>query len=128
MVQSIRALIVDDQPRARQSLKALLATCPQIGEVSEAANGQEALRCVEECQPDVVLMDVRMPEMDGLEATRRIKTRWQKVKVVMLSMYGEYADEAQVVGADAFITKGESAERLLTTIGAVTGQNEACEE
>ncbi len=126
MVQSIRALIVDDQPRARQSLRALLATCPQIGGMSEAANGLEALRCVEECRPDVVLMDVRMPDMDGLEATRRIKAQWQGVKVIMLSMYGEYAEESRAAGADAFVTKGEPAERLLATISAVTGHIEAC--
>ncbi len=128
MTELIQALIVDDQPRARQSLKALLATCAQIGQVNEAANGQEAVRCVKESQPDVVLMDVRMPEMDGLEATRQIKAQWQDVKVVMLSMYGEYADEARAAGADAFVTKGESAERLLATINAVTGHNEACAE
>ncbi len=128
MTELIQALIVDDQPRARQSLKALLATCAQIGRVSEAANGQEAMRSVEECRPDLVLMDVRMPEMDGLEATRRIKAQWQDVKVVMLSMYGEYADEARAAGADAFVTKGESAERLLATISAVTGHGEACGE
>ncbi len=128
MTELIQALIVDDQPRARQSLKALLATCGHIGQVSEAANGQEAVRCVEKCRPDLVLMDVRMPEMDGLEATRQIKAKWRSVQVVILSMYGEYADEARAAGADAFVTKGESAERLLATIGAVTGCGKVCEE
>ncbi len=121
MVRSIRTLVVDDQPRARQSLKALLATFPKIGEVDEAANGREAVHRVEEWQPDLVLMDVKMPEMDGLEATRQIKEHWQQIKVIMLSMYGEYSHEANAAGADAFVTKGESAEQLLATIAAVTG-------
>ncbi len=128
MHQKIRVLIVDDPPRARQSLKALLATMQEVGEVHEAEAAMEAVLCVRELAPDVVVMDVRMPEMDGLEATRRIKAQWQEVKVVMLSMYGEYADEARAAGADAFVTKGESAERLLATINAVTGHDGACVE
>ncbi len=120
MARSIRTLVVDDQPRARQSLKALLATCAKIGEVDEAANGREAVHRVEEWQPDLVLMDVKMPEMDGLEATRRIKAHWQQVKIIMLSMYGEYSSEANAAGADGFVTKGESAEQLLATIARVT--------
>ena len=69
MFEHMRVLVVDDQPRARQSLKALLATWPQAQEIREAANGKQAVALVEEFQPDVVLMDVRMPEMDGLEDT-----------------------------------------------------------
>ena len=119
MTTPIRVLIADDQLRARQSLKALLRTLPQVAEIHEAADGQEALRCVAETQPDVVLMDVRMPEMDGLQATRLIKTRWPQVKVVVLSMYTEYIDDAVGAGADAFVSKGESPGKLLETLAAV---------
>jgi DNA-binding NarL/FixJ family response regulator len=112
----IRVVIADDQVRARQSLKALLGTLPQVTEIREAADGQEALRCVAESQPDVVLMDVRMPEMDGLQATRLIKTRWPQVKVVVLSLYIEYMAEAVGAGADAFVSKGEPPGKLLETI------------
>jgi YesN/AraC family two-component response regulator len=115
----IRVLIADDQPRARQSLKALLGTLPQVAEIHEAADGQEALRCVAESQPDVVLMDVRMPEMDGLQVTRLIKTRWPRVRVVVLSMYTEYMAEAVGAGADAFVSKGEPLDKLLETLAAV---------
>jgi len=80
LTQHIRVLVVDDQPRARKSIKTLLATWPDAGHVREAANGREAIRLVEESQPDVVLMDVRMPEMDGIEATRLIKARWPQVR------------------------------------------------
>jgi YesN/AraC family two-component response regulator len=89
MGDRIRVLIVDDQQRARQSLRALLSTWPQAGETREAASGGDAVRLVEESQPDVVVMDVRMPGMDGVEATRLIKDRWPQVKVVLLSMYND---------------------------------------
>jgi len=119
MTECVRVLIVDDQPRARQGLKALLATWPQVKEVQEAANGQEALVLVEESQPDLVLMDIRMPKMDGLEATRRIKAKWPQIKIVVLSMYTEYAADALAAGADAFVCKGELPGKLLATLDAV---------
>jgi DNA-binding NarL/FixJ family response regulator len=119
MSDNIRVLIVDDQPRARQSLKALLATWPEAKEVKEAALGREAIRLIQASQPDVVLMDVQMPEMDGLEVTRFIKARWPQVKVIVLTMYAEYAADAQAAGADAFVCKGEPPEKLLITLAAV---------
>jgi DNA-binding NarL/FixJ family response regulator len=115
----MEVLIVDDQPRARQSLRALLATWPPVQGVREAMNGREALCLMESTQPDLVIMDVRMPEMDGLAATRLIKTRWPSVRVVVLSMYGEYVDEALAAGADAFVTKGEPPNQLLARLEAV---------
>jgi DNA-binding NarL/FixJ family response regulator len=119
MQNLLRILIVDDQPRARSSLKALLSTWPQAGEMHEASNGREAVQLVEELRPDVVLMDVRMPEIDGLKATVQIKALWPQVKVIVLSMYPEYRDEALTVGADAFVGKGEAPVRLLDLLSAV---------
>jgi YesN/AraC family two-component response regulator len=101
-------------------LKALLATCSQVETSREAVDGRDALACVEERLPDVILMDARMPEMDGLQATRLIKTRWPQVKIIVLSMYAEYMDEALAAGADAFVSKGAPADKLLTTLSAVT--------
>jgi DNA-binding NarL/FixJ family response regulator len=115
----IRILIVDDQPRARKSVKALLSTWTRSAEVREASNGREALRLSEELPPDLVLMDVRMPEIDGLEATRRIKARRPQVKVIVLSMYVEHGDEALAAGADAFVGKGEAPEKLLDIVSTV---------
>jgi DNA-binding NarL/FixJ family response regulator len=115
----MQILIADDQTRARQSLKALLATWPTVERVREASNGQEAVLSVEETAPDVVVMDARMPEMDGVEATRLIKRRWPLVKVVVWSMYPEYEAEARSAGADAFVTKGEPPQQLLARIAAV---------
>jgi CheY-like chemotaxis protein len=115
----VRVLIVDDQPRARQSLKALLATWLKASEIQEVSSGHEALYFVEESRPDVILMDARMPGMDGLEATRLIKTGWPEVKIVVLSMYPDYKGPALAAGADAFVCKGELPERLLTILSAV---------
>jgi DNA-binding NarL/FixJ family response regulator len=120
LVELIRVLIADDQPRARQSMKALLVTLPQVGEVWEAADGHEAVRLIQASRPDVVLMDVRMPNMDGLEATRLIKKRWPQVKVIVLSMYAEYMDEALAAGADGFVSKGAPPKKLLATLETVT--------
>jgi DNA-binding NarL/FixJ family response regulator len=120
MTECIHVLIVDDQPRARKSLRALLSTWPVPQTVLEAASGQEAMQLVEQGQPDVVLMDICMPGMDGLQATRLIKARCPQVKVVVLTMYGEYEAEATAAGADAFVAKGEPADHLLVTLSAVT--------
>ena len=131
MVKAIRILIVDDQRRARQSLKALLATRFQLIDTCEAANGIEAIRCLEECQPNLILMDARMPEMDGIEATRLIKTKSAHVPVIVLSMYTEYRAAALAAGADAFIGKGEPPERLLAAVGvmaSLTGEAEISDE
>jgi DNA-binding NarL/FixJ family response regulator len=119
IVEPIRVLIVDDQPRARKSLKALLSTWPWVGEMHEGCNGREAVQLVEELQPDVVLMDVRMPEGDGLEATLQIKAVWPQVKVILLSIYAEYRGEALDAGADAFVGKGDAPRELLDLLSAV---------
>jgi DNA-binding NarL/FixJ family response regulator len=122
MTRCVRILIVDDQPRARRSLRALLSTWPSAAEIREAVDGQEALKLVEEQQPHVVLMDVRMPKMDGLQTTQLIKARWPQVKVVVLTLYGEYEAEALAAGADGFISKGMPPDRLLVVLAAVAEQ------
>jgi DNA-binding NarL/FixJ family response regulator len=130
MTQPIRVLIADDNIRSRNGLRALLATIrlnslktgadgeawPEIVVVGEAADGRKAVHQVAECLPDVVLMDARMPEMDGLEATRLIKQRWPGVKVVVLTIYTTYRAKALAAGADVFLVKGCSNEELLAAI------------
>jgi len=96
-----------------------LSTWPQVVEVHEAGNGREAVQLVEDLQPALVLMDIRMPEVDGLQATRTIKAQWPQVKVIVLSMYIESQNEALAAGADAFVGKGEASEKLLDMLSAV---------
>jgi DNA-binding NarL/FixJ family response regulator len=116
MEQRIRVLIADDRPRSRDGLRALLAIWPTVEVICEAADGREAVQLVEECRPNVVLMDARMPVMDGLEATRLIKDRWPEVKVIVLTMYALHQADALAAGADAFLVKGCAAEELLEAI------------
>lgn len=122
MTRAVRLLIVDDQPRARQSLCALLSTWHPASEVMEASDGLEAIRLVETHQPAIVLMDIRMPHMDGLQATRTIKVCWPGVQVIVLTLYSEYQAEALAAGADAFLGKGESPDRLLAMLTTMIAQ------
>ena len=123
-MSKMRVLVVDNQPRARQSMKALLGAWRQVEEVREAANGYEAVQLAEEFQPDVILMDARMPKMNGLEATRLIKAKWQQIKIIVLSMYPDLKAEALAAGADAFVSKSDPPEKLRKTLADVMGSME----
>lgn len=112
----VRVLIADDKRSARQGLKALLARIPEIEVVAEAVNGQEAVDLTAVRQPDVILMDAQMPGMDGLEATRRIKSQWPAVKIIILTLHPQYRQRALAAGADAFLLKGGTAESLWNTV------------
>jgi DNA-binding NarL/FixJ family response regulator len=111
-----RVLIADDRPRSRSGLRAVLALRPEIEIVGEAADGQEAVRLVAQCRPDVVLMDARMPVMDGVEATRLIKERWPEIRVVVLTIHASYRADALAANADVFLIKGCPAADLLRAI------------
>ena len=120
----MRAVIVDDQKRTRQGLRLLLNTLSCILEVQEAENGQQAIQLVSMVQPDIVIMDARMPLMDGVEATRLIKEKWPQMKVILLSMYPEYQAEAARVGADSFISKGVPPKELLDLVCEILGKSD----
>ena len=107
MDSKIDVLIADDQAKTRRGLKALLRFVPFIDMIWEAQDGEAAMRAVSEIKPDVVLMDIQMPIMDGLEATRRIKDTWPEVKVIILTMHPSYQRKAFAAGADGFLVKGE---------------------
>lgn len=111
-----RVLIADDRSRSRKGLRALLSTNRQLEVVGEAKDGKEAVELVDELQPEVVLMDVRMPVMSGVEATRKIKDQWPEIRVVVLSMYQRHLDEAKDAGADSFLQKGCPTQDLFEAI------------
>jgi DNA-binding NarL/FixJ family response regulator len=116
MEKITRLVIADDSPHARHGQRALLAIQPGIIVLDEAADGAEAIRLVETLQPNGVIMDVRMPGMDGLQAARLIKSRWPEIKVIIVSMYAAYCDEALATGADAFLEKGCPVADILNAI------------
>lgn len=117
----IRVLIVDDHALVREGLKALLAFAPDIEVVGEAENGREALKKVRELRPHVVLMDLSMPIMGGLEATRRISREFPEVKVLALTQYDaeDYVIPIIEAGARGFVTKRASSADLALAVRTV---------
>ncbi|MEU3856534.1 response regulator transcription factor [Streptomyces sp. NPDC028722] len=114
-------LIVDDQPLQRYGFRVLLDSIPETEVVGEAAHGAEAVRRTAELRPDVVLMDVRMPGMDGIEATRRITAAGDRSRVLVLTTFDldEYVHAALRAGASGFLLKDARPEELLAGIRAV---------
>jgi DNA-binding NarL/FixJ family response regulator len=120
---TIRVLLADDQALVRAGFRALLDAQPDIEVVGEAGDGERAVVLSEELMPDVVLMDIRMPGVDGLAATRRIVAdeRQAGVKVVILTTFGldEYVFEAIRVGASGFLVKDTEADELVQAVRVV---------
>lgn len=117
----IRLLLVDDQSLIRQGLLAMLELEPDLQVVGSADNGKEALEQVQLLHPDVVLMDVRMPEMDGREATQKITEQFPKVKVIVLSTFDDdqYITDSIQAGAKGYLLKDMPADELAQIIRLV---------
>jgi DNA-binding NarL/FixJ family response regulator len=118
---TIRALLVDDQSMVRAGLRMLLAGEPDIEVVAEAGNGRDAVAQARRFHPDVVLMDIRMPELDGLEATRRILAADQTARVLILTTFNldEYVYEALSAGASGFVLKDDPPEQLIAAVHTI---------
>jgi DNA-binding NarL/FixJ family response regulator len=114
----IRLLLVDDQMSVRHSLRMRLGLEPDLQVVGEASTGREALSLVQRLAPDVVLMDVAMPDLDGLEATEELRTRCPTSAVVILSIADDAQTQARAraAGAVAFVAKSGATEKLLSAI------------
>src|SRR5262249_32907943 len=117
----IRVLIADDHSLVREGLRSLLATQANIEVVSIAANGREALREVQRLQPSVVLMDITMPELNGIEATRQVVQRFPSVKVIILSVHAtvEHYYQAARAGASGYLLKESAFEEVAAAIRSV---------
>ena len=120
-MDKIKVLLVDDHPVVREGLHIMLATAPDIEVVAEAADGLEAIEKTSQHQPHVVLMDLRMPNLDGLEATRRIKSQLVATSVIVLTVYDNdaYIVDAVRAGASGYLLKDASRDLLIHTIRAV---------
>ncbi len=121
MSEQIKVLIVDDHPLFRQGLRDLLDTDPIMNVVGEAADGEVAIEAVYDIKPDVILMDINLPTINGLQVTRKIKTQFADVKVIMITGYddAEQVFHAFRVGASAYCPKDVTPESLTNIIQAV---------
>ena len=119
MPESISVLLVDDHAMVRQGVKAFLVTQPDLSVVGEAGSGEEAVKLAAQLIPDVILMDLIMPDMDGVEATRKVKQVSPRSQVVVLTSYheDEHIFPALKAGALSYLLKDVSAEELASAVG-----------
>lgn len=122
MAEKIKVLIVDDHPIVRSGLRSLLAAEPDIDVVGEAIDGREGLEKVQTLLPNVVLMDISMPNLDGLNATRQIKDRFPEIQILALSMHrsDEYFFEMLRAGASGYVLKSARTVELLEAVRIVS--------
>jgi DNA-binding NarL/FixJ family response regulator len=121
----VRLLIADDHPIVRAGFEGMLAEKPDLEDVGEAGNGEEAVRLADQLRPDVVLMDLRMPEVDGVEAIGRIKEDHPHVHILVLTTYDSDADILRAIeaGATGYLLKDTPREELFRAIrGAARGE------
>ncbi len=123
MAEPVKVLIVDDEAMVRVGLRMVLTAEPGIEVVGEASDGAEAEKAVVSLQPDVVLMDIRMPRVDGIEGSRRVLAARPEAKVVVLTTFGEdsYVEAALREGVSGFLLKVSPPEQLIQAVRTVAG-------
>ena len=121
MTQQIRVVLADDHAVVRQGIRQFMEEAGDIEVIAEAEDGAEAVRLVEAHQPDVAVLDIRMPEMTGVEATRRIKERFPQVRVLILTAYDDdpYVFALLQAGADGYVLKTASGDELVRAVRTV---------
>lgn len=125
----VRVLLVDDAVRVRNELRQLLELSGAVLVVGEAGDGLEAISLVKELSPDVIIMDLEMPSMDGFEATLQIKACSPAPRIVILSVHGGLAKQkARAAGADSFVIKGSDYQLLINAILGKDGSTHSFEE
>ena len=124
-MEKIKLLIVDDNEVVREGLKSILEPQADIDVIGEAVDGLDAVEKAEKLNPDVILMDAHMPGIDGTEATRRIKRSLPDVKILFLTVYGDYVGSALDAGASWYLTKDCRRQDLMEAIRVLARSNRA---
>ena len=118
----MRILIVDDHEAVREGVRAILTRRNDIEVCGEAVNGQEAIEKSIELRPDLIILDINMPILDGIKAAKEIKTRSPQVLILLFSMHqsNQLIREVQLLGVQGFVSKGQAGAMLLTAVDAVS--------
>ena len=119
MGKEIRVLLVDDHQVVRDGLHSMLAEEPDIEVVGESSGSEDVLAQIADCSPNVILMDIKMPRVDGIQLAYMVKQKYPDCNVVMLTLYSEYLPQAMGVGAKGYLLKDTSREELIQAIRQV---------
>ena len=119
MKKPIKVFIADDHPVLRSGIRSLFAAFPEYTVAGEADNGLTALKLIADLKPDIVIMDITMPDLDGIVATKRVIERFPETKVIILSMHADvfHAIDAFRAGAMAYVLKDSAPDELLKAVG-----------
>ena len=117
----IRLALVDDHSLVRDGIRALLSVVPNVAVVGEAENGAQAIEMVEQCKPDLLLLDINLPDINGLVLTRKIRERHPSLRILVLSMHDskEYVSESLRAGASGYVLKNSPSREIVAAIEAI---------